>query len=126
MMNLFYATPLVPIHSLTSQNPLCFKPLYLTFDSHGVSLTIDLQSWSSLLQNPSVLHSVVPSSLQGLCGYTQPKTHGHSACQHLHTRETRSRLDSGRTQRKALSGRDLWPATHKECLSFGYKEDGLI
>lgn len=41
----------------------------------GCSLIVGLQSWSSALQNPSVLHDVVPKSPQGLCGCAQPGLH---------------------------------------------------
>lgn len=78
--------------------------------SEGVRL-IDLQSWASTLQNPSVLYRVILNSLQGSVGVLSPaslpKTCGNWAYSYLHTRETSSRVDSGRTQRKAQSGRDL-------------------
>lgn len=90
--------------------------------SEGARL-IDLQSWASTLQNPSVLHHVTLNSLQASMGVLSPasipKTCGHWADSHLHTRETSSRVDSGRTQRKAQCRRS-WPAIHKTYLSLGY------
>lgn len=75
MMNLFFATLLVSTLSLTSQNPLCFKPWELALGSEGAGLIADLQSWPSTLQNPSVPHHVVPNILQGLRGCAQPSIH---------------------------------------------------
>lgn len=52
-----------PLSNFT--NRLCLS-LMLMLGSDDADLLIDLQSCSSILQNPSVLHSMVPNSLQGL------------------------------------------------------------
>lgn len=87
--------------------------------SEGARL-IDLQSWASTLQNPSVLNHVTLNSLQGSVGVlgpaSIPNTCGHWAYSHLHTKRNQQRVDSGRTQRKAQSGRDLGlPLTKRIC-----------
>lgn len=105
--------------SLTSQN--------LMFGSDGASLIVitDLQSWSSILWNPSVLHSEVPSGLQGLCGCAQLRIHPQGTWAFIPLPRVCKRnqeqmpSDFGRTK-SGPHGGDLGHPTCKMYLSFRY------
>lgn len=106
MVTVFYTTPFVPIPFLISQNRFCLMPWYLVLGSDGASLIIDLQSWSSILRNPSVLHNVVLNCLQGLHECAQPSIHprGTWAFSPLtlicKRNQKQTPLDSGRNKEK--------------------------
>lgn len=104
---------------LTSQN--------LMFGSDGTSLIIitDSQSRSSIQWKPSVLYSVVPSGLQGLCGCAWPCIHpqGTWAFSPLppvcKRNQEQMPSDFGRTK-SGPHGGDLCHPTCKMYLSFRY------